>query len=129
MKDYYKILELTPKCSFQDVINHYNQYISMFNQLPQLSNIQKEQLKEIKEGFFVLGDYHRRRQYDNKRDGYVKQICESTNDRCFFRPEVDYKFNLNLKDTQSDIQNNKKVREPIASNTEYYTTNSMAKII
>jgi len=121
MKDYYQILELTSKASFQDVINHYNQYIKMFNQLPQLSQLQKEQLKDIKEAFFILGDYHRRRQYDNKIEGYTKENYSKTADRCFFRPEIDYQFNLNLKDTQSDIQNNKKVREPLNQNTQYYS--------
>ena len=70
MKDYYQILELTPEATFQNVIQNYNQYIKMFNQLPTLLSIQKEQLKEIKEAFFILGNYHKRRQYDNKREGY-----------------------------------------------------------
>jgi len=121
MKDYYQILELTPEATFQNVIQNYNQYIKMFNQLPTLLSIQKEQLKEIKEAFFILGNYHKRRQYDNKREGYIKENITKTSERCFFRPNLDYKYNLVIKDTKSDILNNKKIRDPVSHDTQYFS--------
>ena len=110
MKDYYKILGITPKADFVNVINSYNKSISFFNN-KNLSDIDKQTIKEIKEAYFILGNYHNRRSYDNNLEGY-KKVNDNFSDRVFFRPNIDYDNTKDgaLRNTVSDIMNNKKNR-------------------
>lgn len=110
MKDYYKILGVTRKSDFLDVINSYNKSISFFNN-KNLSEIDKQTIKEIKEAYFILGSYHNRRTYDNNLDGY-KKVNDNFSDRVFFRPNIEHDNTKDnqLRNTVSDIMNNKKNR-------------------
>ncbi|ADO67243.1 putative DnaJ/Hsp40 [Cafeteria roenbergensis virus] len=110
MKDYYKILGISKNAGFIDVINSYNESISFFNK-KQLNDIDKQTIKEIKEAYFILGNYHNRRSYDNNLDGY-KKVNDNFTDRIFFRPnlEQNYTKDNQLRNTVSDIMNNKKNR-------------------
>lgn len=110
MKDYYKILGINKNSDFIDVINSYNQSIAFFNN-KQLTDIDKQTIKEIKEAYFILGNYHNRRSYDNNLDGY-KKVNDNFSDRIFFRPnlEQNYTKDNQLRNTVSDIMNNKKNR-------------------
>ena len=111
MKDYYKVLGLSKECDFIDVINSYNKSINYFNSKSTLSVIDKETIKEIKEAYFVLGNYQNRRKYDNNIEGY-KKINEDYSDRVFYRPDLKYQHNVDTKirSLESDIANNKKNR-------------------
>jgi len=125
MKDYYKILNLTPKASFIQVINAYNDFIVYYNSLL-LNEEDKDKIKEIKEAYYILGDYHNRRNYDNKREGITsktsnKSLTEMTSDRNFFRPNLNYNPDLVLKETQSDLDNNRKIRDPLIGKASYFS--------
>lgn len=112
MKDYYKILGINNKADFRDVINAYNNSIKYFNNKSELSDNDKLTIKEIKEAYFVLGNYHNRRQYDNNLEGFKKPDSDIFSDRIFFRPNLDYDRtnDSKLRNTTSDIMNNKKNR-------------------
>lgn len=112
MKDYYKILGINNKADFRDVINAYNNSIKYFNNKTGLSDNDKLTIKEIKEAYFVLGNYHNRRQYDNNLEGFKKPDSDIFSDRIFFRPNLDYDRtnDSKLRNTTSDIMNNKKNR-------------------
>lgn len=112
MKDYYKILGITNKADFKKVINSYNSSITYFNNKSNLSDNDKLTIKEIKEAYFVLGNYHNRRQYDNNIEGYKKPENDVFNDRIFFRPNLEYdRMNdEKIRNKTSDIMNNKKNR-------------------
>ena len=109
MKNYYNILNISKDAEYRDVIKAYNNFINYFNKKT-LNDDDKLLIKEIKEAYFVLGSYHNRRNYDNKMEGYKK--IENFSDRSFFRPDLDYKHNTDLKirSIDSDLQNNRKVR-------------------
>lgn len=111
MKNYYEILGVKSSCDFIDVINAYNKSIKYFNEKKELDKTDKEILKEIKESYFILGNYHNRRKYDNNLEGY-KKVNENYSDRIFYRPNLEYNhtIDLKLKNTKSDILNNKKNR-------------------
>lgn len=111
MKDYYKILGIEREAGFIDVINGYNKSIKYFNSKRELSNIDKDTLKEIKEAYYILGDYSNRRKYDNNLEGY-KKVNDDYSDRVFYRPDLKYNHNVSTKirNTKSDIMNNKKNR-------------------
>lgn len=111
MKDYYNILGLSTKCSFVDVIKSYNKSINYFNSKLNLSDIDKQTIKELKEAYFVLGNYHNRRKYDNNLEGY-KKINEDFSNRIFYRPDLKYQHNIDskIRSIDSDISNNKKNR-------------------
>jgi DnaJ-class molecular chaperone len=126
MKDYYKILNINSNASFNQVIEAYNNMIVYYNSLLILNPEDKENVKEIKEAYFVLGDYHNRRNYDNKREGLNvknpnKSLTELTSDRVFFRPNLNYNPDLVFKETQSDLDNNRKIRDPLVGKTMYYS--------
>lgn len=123
MKDYYKILGLTRKAEFSDVINSYNKSINFFNNKLNLTQVDKQIIKEIKEAYYVLGNYHNRRNYDNNLDGY-KKINGDFTDRMFFRPDLKYNHETEpqLKNTVSDIMNNKKNRFEKPSNYSNFNT-------
>lgn len=126
MKDYYKILNLTTSASFTQVINAYNDFIVYYNSLLLLNEEDKDKIKEIKEAYYILGDYHNRRNYDNKREGIAnkvpnKSLMEMTSDRNFFRPNLNYNPDLVLKETQSDLDNNRKIRDPLIGKASYFS--------
>lgn len=109
MKDYYKILNISNDADFKDVINAYNGLIKHFNN-KKLSSEDKIVIKEIKEAYFILGNYNNRRKYDNNREGYKK--TENYSDRVFFRPDLNYNYNTDnmIRNRKSDLLNNKKIR-------------------
>lgn len=111
MKDYYSILGINQKADFKDVIEAYNKSILYFNNKEILDSTDKKTIKEIKEAFYILGNYHNRRKYDNNLEGF-KKVNESFSDRVFFRPEINYSHNIDerIRNSQSDIMNNKKNR-------------------
>lgn len=111
MKDYYKILGIEKSASFNKVIKSYNNSINYFNNKNFLEESDKTIIKEIKEAFYILGDYHNRRKYDNYLEGF-KKINSDFSDRVFYRPNLEYQHNTDnkLKNTKSDIMNNKKNR-------------------
>ena len=121
MKDYYKILGITRKADFTDTIKSYNQSISFFNNKSNLTDLDKQTIKEIKEAYFILGNYHNRRLYDNNLDGY-KKINDDYSDRIFFRPnlEYDHTTDIQLKNNVSNIMNNKKNRIDKPSNLDRF---------
>ena len=61
MKDYYNILKIDKKASHKDVKKAYIRSIKNCTD----KNIEKNQLKDIQKAYYVLGDYHNRRKYDN----------------------------------------------------------------
>ena len=111
MKDYYRVLGIEKSVDFIDVINAYNNSIKYFNSKRVLNDMDKETLKEIKEAYFVLGNYHNRRNYDNKLEGY-KKVNDDYSDRVFYRPNLKYQHNADskMRNTTSDVMNNKKNR-------------------
>jgi DnaJ-class molecular chaperone len=111
MKDYYKVLGLKKTCEFIDVINSYNKSIKYFNSKKTLNDDDKETIKEIKESYFILGNYHNRRKYDNNLEGY-KKINDDYSDRIFYRPDLKYQHNADnkIRNAESDRLNNKKNR-------------------
>lgn len=106
MKDYYTILKLTPESSYQEVINSYNKFITYFNTIKHLNETEKQLLKDIKEAYFILGDYHNRRKYDNKIEGYIKPPRIDTS-RTFFRPQHDYELNHDLNNRPTKLNSRK----------------------
>ena len=111
MKEYYKILNTNKNADYVDIINSYNDMIKPYNIKKKLTDADKNNIKDIKEAFFVLGSYQNRRSYDNSIEGY-KKSQDNFNERIFFRPELNYQHNTDykLKNTNSDLMNNKKNR-------------------
>jgi len=67
MKDYYKIMGLTEKADFSDVILTYNKLKE-----------NTSDLSLINEAYYVLRSYHRRRNYDEARNIYTRNIQQNT---------------------------------------------------
>jgi DnaJ-class molecular chaperone len=62
MKTYYSVLNITPKATNKQVDNAYKITLSQLNQ----NNIKT--IESIKRAYSILGNYHKRREYDNYLD-------------------------------------------------------------
>ena len=65
MKDYYNILKVNKMVSLKDIKKAYIQAIQNYTDKNNLSELEKNQLKDIQKAYYILGDYHNRRKYDD----------------------------------------------------------------
>lgn len=66
-KDYYKILELTPKATEEDIKNSYKRLARKYHPDASASTSSEEKFKEINEAYSTLSDKHKKARYDYDR--------------------------------------------------------------
>lgn len=105
MKDYYKFLGIKPSASHDDVRVAYKKYAKYFLNKETLDDKDKIYIQKIKQAYSILSDYHKRRQYDNIREGLVNSNQRRFDNisirtfepvkQNFLKPFLDINFNDN----------------------------------
>ena len=72
MKDYYKYLGIDSSASHEEVKQAYKKTASYFTSKESLNENEKLMVQKIRAAFSILKDYHKRRDYDNIREGLGK---------------------------------------------------------
>lgn len=126
MDNYYDILKLKPSCENEDVKKNFKKLIKKLSS-KFLSDEEKIKLKKIQSAYYVLGNYHRRRKYDNILEGYVKKDTvkhiDKIADRAFAinnlsgKPNIDVSFEKDLEKIENQVLEKNKL------NKNYYITN------
>jgi DnaJ-class molecular chaperone len=105
MKDYYKYLGIDSSASHEEVKQAYKKTASYFTSKESLNENEKLMVQKIRAAFSILKDYHKRRDYDNIREGLGKNkrnqfdtIALRTFEpvkQNFLKPFLDINFNDN----------------------------------
>lgn len=68
LKDYYKILEITPSATLADIKNSFRRLALLYHPDKNFgSNIHEAKFKEVKEAYEILSDVRQRQQYNSSR--------------------------------------------------------------
>ena len=122
MKDYYKYLGIDSLASHDEVREAYKKTASYFTSKEYLDEKEKILVQKIRKAFSILKDYHKRREYDNIREGLVKNksnrfdpIARRTFEpvkQNFLKPFLDINFNDNPKKILENMD--------LSKNNNYY---------
>ena len=120
MKNYYKHLGIDPSASHEDVKHSYKKLMTYFKSKDSLTNDEKIIIKKIKNAYSILKDYHKRREYDNQRDGIInRNISNNIALRTFepvkqnfLKPFFDINFNDNHESMLKNVD--------LSKNNNYY---------
>ena len=82
MKDYYKILNVNKNTPINEIKNIYKEHLSRFTGLPFFTDRMINEIKELHESYYVLGNVDRKYLYDScfKQKKKVFQMSENNND-------------------------------------------------
>lgn len=70
LKDYYKILEITPSATLADIKKSFRRLALLYHPDKNFgSNLYEAKFKEIKEAYEILSDVRQRREYNSRRHG------------------------------------------------------------
>ena len=89
---YYKILNIDPSSSMDQIINSYQEISSKIND--------EEYMRDVEKAYQTLSDYHSRRIYDNQSENSINQNVTASNDN------GGNEFFLNDKIENSTMMNN-----------------------
>jgi DnaJ-class molecular chaperone len=77
MEDYYRLLEVDYEASVEAINNAYQQKISEYKSLPFLSDLDKNNFKEIKKAIFIFNNKKHKKTYDE----YIKNKIKTQSER------------------------------------------------
>lgn len=89
---YYKILNIDPSSSMDQIIKSYQEISSKIND--------EEYMRDVEKAYQTLSDYHSRRIYDNQSENNINQNVTASNEDC------GNEFFLNDKIENSTMMNN-----------------------
>jgi DnaJ-class molecular chaperone len=93
MKDYYNILGIERTASKDTIYSSYYYKISQFNNLPFLTKQMINEIKELKEALYVLGNKTKKEKYDSKLFKKESYYSETINNTEVFDRMFSIKFN------------------------------------
>ena len=105
MTDYYKYLGIDSSASHEDVIKAYKNVAGYYTSKESLTKKEKIIVQKMQKAYSILKNYHKRRDYDNIREGlshntnnFSKNIARRTFEpvkQNFLKPFLDINFNDN----------------------------------
>lgn len=79
LKDYYKILEITPSATLADIKKSFRRLALLYHPDKNFgSNLYEAKFKEIKEAYEILSDVRQRREYNSRRHGQYQSEKKKT---------------------------------------------------
>ena len=135
MKNYYNILKINPTASHKDVKNAYILTLKPYMNKDTLTNEEKKRIKDVKRAYFILGDYHNRRKYDDylEKEIPLNQIIPRTSTKSigvfdglaksFINYMNEPHFNLPLVSEMKNLKGSKTSRYYVQSQSSIGKTN------
>jgi len=145
MKNYYNILKINKSSSHKEVKSAYISALKPFINKSNFTYEEKKKIKDIKRAYFILGDYHNRRKYDDylenqiptnqiiSRSGIPNGIFSGSLNglaTSFFNHMNEPRFNfptINLETEIKDIKGTSKSRYYVHSQSSIGKTNNQGQ--